>query len=73
MEEAGYVLPEPRIPRREDDNLAGDGTDAGKSQPMEDERIETRWFTKKELRTMIVSNRIVDGKTMIAFLHWARL
>jgi ADP-ribose pyrophosphatase len=45
----------------------------GDSEPMEDERIETRWFTKKELRTMITSNRIIDGKTMIGFLHWARL
>ena len=45
----------------------------GESQPMEDERIETRWFTKKELRAMIAANKIVDGKTMIAFLYWARL
>jgi ADP-ribose pyrophosphatase len=45
----------------------------GDSHPMEDERIETRWFTKKELRKMIAENKIVDAKTMIAFLHWARL
>jgi ADP-ribose pyrophosphatase len=45
----------------------------GESQPMEDERIETRWFTKKELRKLIESNKILDAKTMIAFLHWARL
>jgi ADP-ribose pyrophosphatase len=45
----------------------------GAAQPMEDERIETRWFSKKELRAMIASNKIVDGKTMIGFLHWARL
>ncbi|HYA18241.1 MAG TPA: NUDIX hydrolase [Bryobacteraceae bacterium] len=45
----------------------------GDAEPMEDERIETRWFTKKELRAMIASNRIIDGKTMIGFLHWARL
>jgi ADP-ribose pyrophosphatase len=45
----------------------------GESQPMEDERIETRWFTKKELRQMIEDNQIIDGKTMIAFLYWARL
>jgi ADP-ribose pyrophosphatase len=46
---------------------------AGESQPMEDERIETRWFTKKELRDMIASNKILDGKTMIGFLYWTRL
>jgi ADP-ribose pyrophosphatase len=45
----------------------------GESQPMEDERIETRWFTKKELREWIASNRILDAKTMIGFLYWTRL
>jgi ADP-ribose pyrophosphatase len=45
----------------------------GEAQPMEDERIETRWFTKKELREWIASNRILDSKTMIGFLYWTRL
>jgi ADP-ribose pyrophosphatase len=45
----------------------------GESQPMEDERIETRWFTKKELREWIAANRILDAKTMIGFLYWTRL
>jgi ADP-ribose pyrophosphatase len=45
----------------------------GESQPMDDERIETRWFTKKELRKMLESNEIADAKTMIGFLYWARL
>jgi ADP-ribose pyrophosphatase len=45
----------------------------GESHPMEDERIETRWFTKKELRDLIASNKILDAKTMIGFLHWTRL
>src|SRR5580698_2953880 len=52
--------------------LATDLTE-GEAQPMEDERIETRWFTKKELRKMIVSNKILDSKTMIGFLYWTRL
>jgi ADP-ribose pyrophosphatase len=52
--------------------LATDLT-AGESQPMEDERIETRWFKKKELRELIASNKILDAKTMIGFLYWARL
>jgi ADP-ribose pyrophosphatase len=43
------------------------------SQPMEDERIETKWFTKKELRKMLESNEILDAKTMIGFLYWTRL
>jgi ADP-ribose pyrophosphatase len=45
----------------------------GDAQPMEDERIETKWFTKKELRRLIAGNDIPDAKTMIGFLHWARL
>jgi len=45
----------------------------GESQPMEDERIETRWFAKKELRKLIETNKILDAKTMIGFLYWARL
>jgi ADP-ribose pyrophosphatase len=39
----------------------------------EDERIETKWFSKKELRELIRTNKITDAKTMIAFLYWARL
>jgi ADP-ribose pyrophosphatase len=45
----------------------------GEAQPMEDERIETKWFTKKELRKMLESNEILDAKTMIGFLYWTRL
>jgi ADP-ribose pyrophosphatase len=45
----------------------------GAAQPMEDERIETKWFSRKELRDLIKSNKITDAKTMIGFLHWARL
>jgi ADP-ribose pyrophosphatase len=52
--------------------LATDLTE-GEAQPMEDERIETRWFTKKELRDLIASNKILDAKTMIGFLHWSKL
>ncbi len=52
--------------------LATDLTE-GEAQPMEDERIVTKWFTKKELRHAIAENKIVDAKTMIGFLYWARL
>jgi ADP-ribose pyrophosphatase len=44
----------------------------GESEPMEDERIETRWFTKKELRDWIASNKILDAKTMIGFHYWTK-
>ena len=45
----------------------------GESHPMDDESIETRWFTKKQVTEMIRSNRIVDAKTMVGFLYWAKL
>lgn len=45
----------------------------GEAAPMDDERIETRWFTKKELRALIASNRIPDAKTMLGFMCWENL
>jgi ADP-ribose pyrophosphatase len=45
---------------------------AGEAQPMEDERIECRWFKRKELDRMIRDGKIEDGKTIIGFLMWAR-
>ena len=40
---------------------------------MEDERIETRWFTPKEMNAMIRDGSIVDGKTIAAWLAWRTL
>ncbi len=37
------------------------GLIAGPPKPMEDERIETRWFTPSQLRAM----KIVDAKTLV--------
>ena len=48
------------------------GLTAGKAKPMEDERIEVRWFKKKELDKLIRNGEIEDGKTLIAFLLWRR-
>ena len=42
----------------------------GEAKPMEDERIATRWFTRKELATMIRGGKVEDGKTIIGFLLW---
>jgi ADP-ribose pyrophosphatase len=49
------------------------GLSAGEAHNMEDERIETRWFTRKEVWTMIGDGGIVDGKTLIGFLLWSKL
>jgi ADP-ribose pyrophosphatase len=46
------------------------GLTEGKAQPMEDERIETRWFTAKEIERGIQSGKIVDAKTMIGYSRW---
>jgi ADP-ribose pyrophosphatase len=43
---------------------------AGDATPMEDERIEVRWFTGKEIETDIRSGKIVDAKTMIGYSNW---
>jgi ADP-ribose pyrophosphatase len=48
------------------------GLTAGASTPMEDERIETRWFTTRELDRLIRTGKILDAKTMIGFLRWQR-
>jgi ADP-ribose pyrophosphatase len=39
---------------------------AGTATPMEDERIESRWFTVKELEAGISAGTIQDGKTIAA-------
>ncbi len=44
----------------------------GEAEPMDDERIECRWFTRKELDEMIRDGKIEDGKTMVGFLTWLR-
>jgi ADP-ribose pyrophosphatase len=49
--------------------LATDLT-AGTATPMDDERIEARWFTSKELADLIREGKIEDAKTMIGFMTW---
>lgn len=44
----------------------------GKAEPMEDERIETRWFTSKEIDEAIRAGKIIDAKTMIGYFNWKR-
>jgi ADP-ribose pyrophosphatase len=51
--------------------LATDLT-AGQSTPMDDEQIEARWFTRKEMTGMIAAGKIEDAKTIVGFLTWQR-
>jgi len=45
---------------------------AGEATPMDDERIETRWFKRKELAKMIDDGKIEDAKTIVGYLMWRR-
>jgi ADP-ribose pyrophosphatase len=49
--------------------LARDLTE-GQPQPMEDERIEIKWFSKKKMREWILEGKIQDGKTIVGFYLW---
>lgn len=40
---------------------------SGEATPMDDERIEVRWFKKKEIAGMIREGKIEDAKTIIGF------
>ncbi len=46
------------------------GLTAGQSRPMEDERIETRWFTARELGEWIRKGKIIDAKTIVGYYRW---
>ena len=50
--------------------LATDLTE-GKATPMDDERIEARWFTAREVGKLIRSGKIEDGKTIIGYFMWS--
>ncbi len=45
---------------------------AGETEFMEDERIETKWFTSREVDDMIRTGKIIDAKTIVGFLTWKR-
>ncbi|MGB6943299.1 MAG: NUDIX hydrolase [Bryobacteraceae bacterium] len=48
------------------------GLTAGVATPMGDERIETRWFSAKEIEAAIDEGEIVDAKTMLGYFFWKR-
>ncbi len=48
------------------------GLKSGEQQPMEDERIEMKWFTQADVDAMIQSGKIKDAKTMVGFMTWQR-
>ncbi|HMF79056.1 MAG TPA: hypothetical protein VK604_25585, partial [Bryobacteraceae bacterium] len=42
----------------------------GVQEPMEDERIEMKWFSGKKVREWIREGKIQDGKTIVGFYMW---
>ena len=44
----------------------------GAQEPMDDERIEMKWFETAEIDAMIRDRRVQDGKTLAGFLVWQR-
>ena len=46
------------------------GLSHGEARPMDDERIECRWFTAAELDRLIRAGKIVDAKTLIGYWAW---
>lgn len=43
---------------------------AGEATPMDDERIETHWFKRREVAEMIEDGKIEDAKTIIGYYRW---
>jgi ADP-ribose pyrophosphatase len=82
MEETGYrakkwtklaeFYPSPGFLSEKMTIYVATGLTAGEAKPMDDERIETRWFTAKEIDEMIRTGKIMDAKTNIGFLRWKR-
>ncbi len=48
------------------------GLTAGDPTPMDDERIETRWFRAREIEARIEGGEILDAKTMLGYFFWKR-
>ena len=44
----------------------------GEAAPMDDERIQKRWFTAKEVEQMLLTGKIMDAKTNIGFFRWQK-
>jgi ADP-ribose pyrophosphatase len=49
--------------------LATDLTE-GEAKPMDDERIEKKWFTAREVLGLIDTGKIADAKTMLGYFTW---
>ena len=82
IEETGYrakrfkvfldVFPTPGFLEERMYILLAEGLTAGEAQPEEDEKIEARSYTRKELEKMMKEGRIRDAKTVAGLLYYFR-
>jgi ADP-ribose pyrophosphatase len=82
IEETGYrakrfkvfldVFPTPGFLEERMYILLAEGLTAGEAQPEEDEKIEARSYTRKELEKMMKEGRICDAKTVAGLLYYFR-
>jgi ADP-ribose pyrophosphatase len=82
IEETGYraktlrvfldVFPTPGFLEERMYILLAEGLTAGEATPEEDERIEAKAFTRKEVEKMIEGNVIRDAKTIAGVLYYLR-
>jgi ADP-ribose pyrophosphatase len=80
LEETGYrakkfkvfldVFPTPGFLEERMYLLLAEGLTAGEAQPEEDEKIEVRPFKLKELKQLIKSGRLRDGKSIAGILYY---
>jgi ADP-ribose pyrophosphatase len=80
QEETGYrakrftvfldVFPTPGFVEERMFILLAEGLMAGEAQPEEDEKIEVRAYTLKELKQMIQKGRLRDGKSVAGILYY---
>ncbi len=82
IEETGYTaerweplasyFPSPGFLEEHMHLFLAEGLQKGTATPMDDERIETRWFGREEVNRLIDAGEMEDGKTLIGFLLWDR-
>jgi ADP-ribose pyrophosphatase len=80
LEETGYrakrfkvfldVFPTPGFLEERMYLLLAEGLTAGEAQPEEDEKIEVRAYTVKELKQMMKSGRLRDAKSIAGILYY---
>lgn len=70
LEKLGSFYPSPGYIEEYMTIYLATGLTAGEANPMDDERIETGWFTAREIEQKILAGTIDDGKTVIGYFLW---